>query len=166
MMTMPSDCVMTRVEQAEAWITINNPDQWNSIDERTALAFRESVLAIANNTAVRAVVIEGAGACFGVGGNLRALQRDPADSAGRIIEPMHDAIRIMASMKPPIIASLHGAVARGSLSLALACDFAIASENARFTLAYSNVGTSPDLSGSWQLARIVGVRQADVAGDG
>jgi 2-(1,2-epoxy-1,2-dihydrophenyl)acetyl-CoA isomerase len=157
---MPSECVVTRIEQAVAWIAINNPDQWNAIDERTARAFRDSVLAIANNAAVRAVVIQGTGACFGVGGNLRDLQRDPVSSATKIIDPMHDAIRIMASMKPPTIAALHGAVAGGSLSLALACDFAFASENARFTLAYSNVGTSPDLSGSWHLARIVGLRQA------
>jgi 2-(1,2-epoxy-1,2-dihydrophenyl)acetyl-CoA isomerase len=59
-----------------------------------------------------------------------------------------------------VIASVHGAVAGAGLSLALACDFAIAAEGTRFTFAYANIGASCDLSGSWSLPRLVGLRKA------
>jgi len=66
----------------------------------------------------------------------------------------------VAEMRAPVIASLQGAVAGAGLSLALACDFAIAAEGTRFTLAYVNIGASCDLSGSWSLPRLVGLRKA------
>jgi 2-(1,2-epoxy-1,2-dihydrophenyl)acetyl-CoA isomerase len=73
---------------------------------------------------------------------------------------MHEAIVLLAEMRAPVIASLNGAVAGAGLSLALACDFAIAADNAKFTLAYVNIGASCDLSGSWSLPRLVGLRKA------
>jgi len=67
---------------------------------------------------------------------------------------------LLAEMRAPVIASLNGAVAGAGLSLALACDFAIAADSAQFTLAYVNIGASCDLSGSWSLPRLVGLRKA------
>jgi len=157
---MVADPILVDTRDDVAWVTINNPQQRNALDERTARAFRDCVVALAKSPAVRAVVLHGAGPCFGVGGNLRELQRDPVAGAPKIIDPMHEAITVMAAMNAPVIAAVHGAVAGGSLSLALACDFAVASEDARFSLAYANVGTSPDLSGSWSLVRTVGLRKA------
>jgi 2-(1,2-epoxy-1,2-dihydrophenyl)acetyl-CoA isomerase len=63
-------------------------------------------------------------------------------------------------MRAPVIASLHGAVAGAGLSLAMACDLAIAAEGTRFSFAYARLGASCDLGGSWHLPRIVGLRRA------
>jgi 2-(1,2-epoxy-1,2-dihydrophenyl)acetyl-CoA isomerase len=63
-------------------------------------------------------------------------------------------------MDKPVIAAVHGAVAGYGLSLMLACDFAIAADDAYFTLAYRHIGLSPDGGATWSLPRLVGLRQA------
>jgi 2-(1,2-epoxy-1,2-dihydrophenyl)acetyl-CoA isomerase len=69
-------------------------------------------------------------------------------------------VRLLAGIDAPVIASLHGVVAGGSLSLAACCDLAVAAEGTRFNLAYANIGASCDVSASWSLPRLVGLRNA------
>ena len=126
----------------------------------TSLAFLECCKAIAASTDIRAVVLSGEGEAFGVGGDLNELEIDAAANAPALIEPIHAAVRLMAELDVPFIASVHGIVAGGSLSLAMACDLCIAAEGTKFNLAYVNIAASCDGSGSWSLPRIVGMRNA------
>jgi 2-(1,2-epoxy-1,2-dihydrophenyl)acetyl-CoA isomerase len=71
-----------------------------------------------------------------------------------------EAVLLLVHMNAPVIASVHGVVAGGSLSLAMACDLTIAAEGTRFNLAYANVGANCDVGGSWHLPRLVGLRNA------
>jgi 2-(1,2-epoxy-1,2-dihydrophenyl)acetyl-CoA isomerase len=155
-----SSPVILRREGAVAYLVMNRPDAHNALDIPTAQALHAHCQDIAADPAIRAVVIKGAGKSFGVGGDLAALRVDPPQTAMALIEPLHASVRLLASMNAPVIASLHGNVAGGSMSLALACDLAIAADSARFNLAYINVAASCDLSGSWHLPRLVGLRNA------
>lgn len=141
-------------------LRFNRPAVLNALDRVTAQAFVHACRDIAADHSVRAVIISGAGRAFMAGGDLAELRADPTSAALALIGPMHEAIVLLAEMRAPVIASLHGAVAGAGLSLALACDFALAAEGTRFTLAYVNIGTSCDLSGSWSLPRLVGIRKA------
>ena len=141
-------------------LQFNRPEVLNALDRASAQAFAYACRDIASDHSVRAVVIGGAGSAFMAGGDLAELRADPTGAAVALIGPMHEAIVLLAEMRAPVIASLHGAVAGAGLSLALACDFAIAAEGTRFTLAYVNIGASCDLSGSWSLPRLVGLRKA------
>jgi 2-(1,2-epoxy-1,2-dihydrophenyl)acetyl-CoA isomerase len=141
-------------------LRFNRPAQLNALDRATAQAFAHACRDIASDHSVRAVVIGGAGRAFMADGDLAELRADPTGAALGLIGPMHEAIVLLAEMRAPVIASLHGAVAGAGLSLALACDFAIAAEGTRFTLAYVNIGASCDLAGSWSLPRLVGLRKA------
>jgi len=143
-----------------ARLQFDRPAQMNAIDRATAQAFAHACRDIASDQTVRAVVIGGAGRAFCAGGDLAELHADPTGAAVGLIGPMHEAIVLLAEMRAPVIASLHGAVAGAGLSLALACDFALAAEGTRFAPAYVNIGTSSDLSGSWWLPRLVGLRKA------
>ena len=107
---------------------------------------------------LRTVVLRGAGKGFGAGGDLPSFTDNAPSMATRIIEPMNAGIRILSEMDAPVIASLHGVVAGGSLSLACACDLAIAADNTRFNMAYIKVAATCVLSGTWHLPRIVGLR--------
>jgi len=141
-------------------LRFNRPEQHNALDRATAQAFALACRDIAADHSVRVLVICGAGDTFMTGGDLHELRADPTGAAVGLIGPMHEAIVLLAEMRAPVIASLHGAVAGAGLSLALACDFAIAAEGTRFALAYVNIGASFDLSGSWTLPRLVGLRKA------
>lgn len=144
-----------------ATLVLNRPDQLNAIDVATAGAFDAACAGIAVDPGVRAVVLCGEGRCFGAGGDLTAFHGgDAQENALRIIEPMHRGLRRLAQLDAPVIASLHGSVAGGSMSLALGCDLAIAADDVRFNLAYANVAASCDVGGSWALPRLVGLRRA------
>lgn len=155
-----SSPVVLRREGAVAYLVLNRPAAHNALDIPAAQALYACCKDIAADPKIRAVVIKGEGKSFGVGGDLGAMRDDPPESAMALIEPLHAAIRLLASMDAPVIASLHGNVAGGSMSLALACDLAIAADSARFNLAYINVAATCDLGGSWHLPRLVGLRNA------
>ena len=143
-----------------AQIRFNRPAVLNAIDVSIARAFHEACQLVERDAAVRAVVISGEGRAFMAGGDLAAMNADPAGVARQLIDGMHGALAILARLPAPVVASVHGAVAGAGLGVALACDLCIAAEGTRFNLAYPGVGTSSDCGTSWALPRIVGVRKA------
>lgn len=155
-----SNPVILTCEGGMATMTFNRPSAMNALDVPTASAFLAACQSLADDPQLRVVVIRGEGRAFGVGGDLAALQHDSAATAHDLIGRLHEAVVLLAGLNAPVIASLHGVVAGGSLSLSMACDLAIAAEGTRFNLAYANVAASCDVSGSWSLPRLVGLRRA------
>jgi 2-(1,2-epoxy-1,2-dihydrophenyl)acetyl-CoA isomerase len=153
---------IVRIDRDEtvACITLARPDALNALDLSTARALRDACAEVTADARVRAIVLRGEGRSFGVGGDLAALRHDPVTTAHALIEPMHQAVRALAAADAPVLVSLQGAVAGGSLSLALGCDFAVMADDARLNLAYVNVAASCDVGGSWILPRLVGLRKA------
>ena len=145
---------------AIAFVEIRRPERHNALNVEAAEALLAKCLEISRNDGVRAVVLSGQAASFGVGGDLGELRTGGAATARRIIEPLHQVAALIAEMDAPVIAKLRGIVAGGSMSLALGCDLAIASDGARFNFAYTNIGTTADVGGSWHLPRLVGLRRA------
>jgi 2-(1,2-epoxy-1,2-dihydrophenyl)acetyl-CoA isomerase len=143
-----------------ARLRMNRPNQLNTIDAPMADAFVAACRTIAADPAVRVVVISGEGRAFGAGGDLASMRDGGEAAAAALIGPMHEAVKILAALDAPVLASVHGVVAGGSMSLALACDLAIAAEGTKFNLAYINIATSSDLSSSYHLPRLVGLRKA------
>ncbi len=160
MSSSPAHPLTVTQEGGIVTLTFNRPAAMNALDVPTADAFLAACQALANDPLVRVVVLRGEGRAFGVGGDLAVLQHDAANTAEALIGPLHEAVLLLAALNAPVIASLHGVVAGGSLSLSMACDLAIAAEGTRFNLAYANVAASCDVSGSWSLPRLVGLRQA------
>lgn len=156
----PTDPVLLERDGAVAYISFNQPNRLNTLDVPSVKAFRAICTLIAEDRGVRAVVVRGAGRAFGVGGDLAGMRTDAAGTAKQLIENLHAGLLTLSRIDAPVIASLQGAVAGGSLSLALACDLAIAAEGTVFNLAYSRIGASCDGSSSWHLPRIVGLRRA------
>lgn len=162
-MTALDDPVLFERVGAIANIRLNRPAVLNALDEPTVLGLRDAVRAAAADTAVRVVVLSGEGRGFMAGGDIAVFRTAGADAprvVGRLIEPLHQTIRLLATMPQPVLASLHGPVAGAGMSLALASDLAIAAADTRFSLAYARIGTSPDGGATWSLPRIVGLRKA------
>lgn len=145
-----------------AILRLNRPDVLNALDIPMAEALLSAVETIARQPKFRAVLIRGEGRAFCAGGDVGGFQKasNVEVHIEALIGPFHKAIETLTALPQPSIAMLHGAVAGAGLSLALAADFAVAADNAKFTLAYSRIGTSPDGSSSWFLPRIVGLRKA------
>ena len=146
-----------------ATLTLNRPKALNALDIPMAEALESAVLALQQKPDLRVIVLKGAGRGFMAGGDLSVIQRGLTEGpqvVDAIMLPLHRTLARLAEMPQPVIASLHGPVAGAGMSVALAADLAIAADDAKFTLAYTRVGTSPDGSASWHLPRLVGLRKA------
>lgn len=160
---MPDDPVLLQLDGGLARITLNRPQAANTIDRALARALLAAVTASAENRAVRAVLLSGAGAGFSAGGDLRAFAAQGDDFsayAEEVIGCLHGAIERLATMPAPVVAAVHGHAAGAGMSLALASDLVLAAESARFTMAYTRVGLTPDGGSTYFLPRIVGRQRA------
>ena len=137
-------------------LTLSNPEHRNALGPEIYAAGVEALNAAENNSEIRSVVITGEGNTFCAGADLLRLQANrqkPAEVQAQSIEALHSWVDSIRTFPKPVIAAVEGAAAGAGFSLALACDFVVAAENAVFVMAHSTVGLSPDGGGSWALAR-------------
>ena len=114
------------------------------------------------DASVRAVLITGAGKAFSAGGDLASF-KDAGDRVPYLLKEMtthlHAAISRLARMSAPVIAAVNGPAAGAGMSLACAADITVAARSAKFTMAYTAVGLSPDGSSTFYLPRIIGMKR-------
>ncbi len=155
--------VLLRNDGAIAHIRFNRPHVLNALNAEFAYALLSACKSVAADQNNRVVVISGEGRAFMSGGDIGSFSKG-MDEDGKffreLIGVFHEALEILANLPRPVLASLNGAVAGAGLSVAMIVDVAVAADDAKFTLAYSRLGTSPDGSSSWSLPRIVGLRKA------
>jgi 2-(1,2-epoxy-1,2-dihydrophenyl)acetyl-CoA isomerase len=159
--------VLTNIENGVATVILNRPDVLNALDPEMARELHGRLEDVAADDSVRCVVLKGAGTGFMAGGDIGFFKSALTEfGAGRfdgidpIFEHVHGIIAALRSMPVPVVGALHGAVAGFGVSLAAACDLAVAAEETRFTLAYCHIGTSPDGGITYVLPRIVGLKKA------
>jgi 2-(1,2-epoxy-1,2-dihydrophenyl)acetyl-CoA isomerase len=158
-----SDPVLLRKEGAVAVITLNRPEVLNALSMEMAEMLCDICWQVEADTTVRSVLVHGAGKGFQAGGDIASFHKEMdriGEHAGRMIDTYHVAVKTLARMPKPVLGQLHGAVAGAGLSLSMNLDLAIAAEGTMFTLAYANLGTSPDGGSTFFLPRLVGRRRA------
>jgi enoyl-CoA hydratase/carnithine racemase len=137
-------------------LTLSNPEHRNALGPEIYAAGVEALNAADSNPEVRSVVITGAGSTFCAGGNLQRLlenRQKPPEVQAQSIDGLHGWIEAIRTFPKPVIAAVEGAAAGAGFSLALACDFIVAADNAVFVMAYSSVALSPDGGATWSLAQ-------------
>lgn len=162
-----SENISTTIEGGVATITLDRPEVLNALNPEMAEGLKDATGALEKNSAVRCVVITGAGEHFMAGGDVRHFHRLLGEGVGEAvshisgeIESVHACIMSIRNMPKPVIASIRGASAGFGMSLVAACDLAIAAEDSVFSLAYCRIGTSPDGGSTWTLPRMVGLKRA------
>jgi 2-(1,2-epoxy-1,2-dihydrophenyl)acetyl-CoA isomerase len=151
------------VADAVATITLDRPDAMNSLTAETKDALLGALRRAAGDPAVRAVLLTGSGRAFCAGqdlhqhaGNLEAGR----GLANTVREHYNPIVELLTTMAKPVVAAVNGVAAGAGASLAFACDLRIASEKAKFALAFSGIGLAPDSGASWTLQRLVGQGRA------
>ena len=148
-----------------AVLTLDRPDVLNAFDDDLGHETLEAVRRASDDDAVRCIVITGAGRAFSSGEDLGALQADYASGqapplGNTLIDRYNPLIRAVRSAPKPVLAAINGVAAGAGASLALACDFRIATEKAKLVLAFVKVGLVPDSGAVWFLTKIVGSAMA------
>jgi len=159
--------VLTELRNGIATITLNRPTALNALTAEMMEGLIEASARCERDDTVRCVVIRGAGDNFMAGGDLKSFHASLTQDRDNYLRrremqvvAAHQLIYQLRRMPKPVLASVRGAAAGFGLSLVLAADLAIASDDALFTLAYRHVGLSADGGATYFLPRVVGERRA------
>ena len=139
--------VLSSQKGAVVTLTLNRPYRLNALDSDMANVLRDSIAAVHSSSTARVLVLRGEGRSFCAGGDVAAMYAHRDDLPGFIeetINPFHACVLALQRLRMPVIACVHGAVAGGGFSLAMACDFVVASRTARFVVAYPKLGAPAD----------------------
>jgi enoyl-CoA hydratase/carnithine racemase len=161
--TNNDDCaplVLVRIRNGVAFLTLNNPAQYNVLSEQMLAALHAALEALATDTSVRVVVLGGAGKAFCAGHDLKQMKANARlDYYQRLFDDCSRLMMRIQSLPQPVIARVHGIAAAAGCQLVAMCDLAIAADIARFAVSGVNVGlfcSTPSVA----LARNVGRKAA------
>jgi len=154
--------VLLDVSDGVAQVVLNRPAQGNTLDVDMAHRLGAVFSEIADDPAVRVVLLSGNGRFFCAGGDLAAMAAasDRAAFVHELAVAAHGAVQLLAALEKPVVAAVQGAAAGAGLSLVLLSDLVVASSTASFVTAYTSVGLTPDCGQSWLLPRAVGISRA------
>jgi 2-(1,2-epoxy-1,2-dihydrophenyl)acetyl-CoA isomerase len=146
-----------------ATVTLNRPDAFNALNLGLGRELFTASIELDEDPDVRCVVVTGSGKSFCAGGDVKDFA-DHLPRVGVLIKELttylHGAISRFCRSDKPVIMAVNGIAAGGGLSLALSGDLVLATESARFTMAYSRIAATPDGSSSYFLPRLIGIRRA------
>jgi enoyl-CoA hydratase/carnithine racemase len=158
-----------------AILTLNRPKAGNSLDLVLGIELDYAVIQMAGDRDIRALIITGAGNYFSTGidlsmfaapgrydgdlSNIKDKLPAPDDETPGKGTGVAAAIRLR-QMSKPVIAAVNGPAVGQGLAIALACDIIIASDRAKFSMAFVKRGVNPDTGASFNLPRLVGPQRA------
>lgn len=162
---MNYDTIITQQKDNVLEITLNRPTALNAINDKMGEELLSALRQADKDKTVRCVVISGAGRAFSAGEDVQGLKEryggghhpSLGDHLRKKYHPLISAIR---NMEKPVIARLNGIAAGSGASIALACDFRIAAEEAGLKQAFIGVGLVPDSGSSYFLSRMAGPAKA------
>ncbi len=145
-----------------ATIVLNRPDAANGLNMEMGKELMQAAIACDENPDVRCVLITGEGKMFCAGGDLKsfaAYGEKLPHAIKELTTYLHAAISRFARMKAPVIIAVNGTAAGAGMSMAVCGDLVLAAHSAKFTMAYTAAGLSPDGSASFYLPRLIGLRR-------
>lgn len=159
-----SESVLLHVDGAVATVTLNRPESMNALDLEMARLLPTAMERVAFSSRIRAIVLQGAGEVFMAGGDVKVFEEHlghgTQDDLVEAVRGFQRTAKIMRRAPKPVVAKVRGVAAGGGLSLVLASDLAFAAEGTFFSVAYSQIGASPDGGLTYHLPRAVGHKRA------
>ena len=160
-----SEVLIESLKDGVLTLTMNRPEARNALNLEMSDRMVEALRRAQLDPAVRAVVLTGAGGAFCAGGDVKSMAagRDASQTFEMRAARLRDraeASRLLHEMAKPTIALIPGPAAGAGLALAMACEFRLAIDTAKFTVAFAKVGLSGDYGASWFLTQLVGPARA------
>jgi 2-(1,2-epoxy-1,2-dihydrophenyl)acetyl-CoA isomerase len=148
------------VKDNTGYITLNRPDRFNAFNNEQSFELQDALKQVKRDNEVRVVVLTGEGKAFCSGQDLKDIAGKKRKLSESLYKRYNPIIRAMRNLPKPIIGRINGVAAGAGCSLALACDFTVASEKASLIEVFINVGLVLDSGSSYFLPRIVGSNRA------
>ena len=146
-----------------AVVTLDNPATRNALTAELKQGLADAIAQVKADSGIRAVVITGANGAFCAGGDLRGIAAAGGLDSGGLRARMHGThaiFRELLTLDRPVIAAVDGPAYGAGFSLALACDFVLATARAAVCMVFMRVGLVPDCGATYTLPRVVGAQRA------
>lgn len=158
---MPSvtDPIRYELRDRTAWVTLSQPDRGNPIDLPLAVALCD-VVERAKRDDVHVLVLRAEGKAFSVGGDIAAMGAadDPGAFIRELADTLHQGVAGLLALDAIVVSVVRGTAAGAGFPLAAAADIVLAADTAKFTLAYTKIGLTPD-GGSSLLTSTLGLQR-------
>lgn len=154
-----SESLLLKKSDGILWLTLNRPLARNAINHDLRARLLKAIQVDALDPSVRAVVIQGNEIAFCSGGDIKEMGVD-SETVARKLQEGAAIIKGIASLPKPVIAGVRGYASGAGFSLAMACDIIVADESCKLSSIFIKRGLIPDLSGTFWLARQVGLFRA------
>ena len=159
---MSENNILRTVDEGILTLTINRPNQLNALNSEVISSLSKEIVSAQTDDEVRIIIITGAGEkAFVAGADIKEFA-DFTPSQGKDLAALGQATlfdRVERSFKP-VIAAVNGFALGGGCEMAMACDFIIACEDAKFGQPEINVGAIPGAGGSQRMPRFIGKSKA------
>ena len=153
--------ILTDLAQGIFTITINRPDKLNALNAAVFTDIDTVITEVQNNSAVKSIIITGAGQkAFVAGADITEFGGLDKAAAIALAQRGQDIFLKIEQSKKPVIAAVNGFALGGGCELAMACHFRIASENAKFGQPEVNLGLIPGYGGTQRLTQLIGKGRA------
>jgi 2-(1,2-epoxy-1,2-dihydrophenyl)acetyl-CoA isomerase len=156
----PYTQIRYEVHDAVATVTLQRPHALNALTLALMAELLDAVQRVDADNGVRALVLTGEGRGFCSGQDLKDRLPEGTDLEQALMAAYHPPIAALRGCRVPVTAAVNGVAAGAGFSLALACDFIVAAESARFISAFSRIALVPDLGATHALPRAIGYRRA------
>ena len=143
-----------------AILTLDRPERLNAMADPMWDALYEHLGKIAVDDDIRAVVLTGAGRAFCSGGDVTGMAKSDIVSGRARSKRRHRTVQLLHTLEKPVIAAVRGPVYGIGNALALACDLVVASDSAKFSMAFKKVGLVPDGGAIFFLTQYLGIARA------
>ncbi len=154
--------ILYEIRGTIAQITLNRPDNRNSMDEETMPAFRDVVGEAEKNRDLRCLIITGSGSSFCSGADFKSGLFDKRDRLPhQILLDAYAPFLAIGKLEIPTIAAMNGHAIGGGFGLALICDMRIANRHSKYGANFARLGLHSGMAVSYMLPRIVGLPLAN-----
>lgn len=161
---MRFEMIRYEVVQGVATVTLDRPEALNAFSIPMQQELAAAVQQLAEDRAVRAVVLTGAGRAFCAGGDIKEMDASagsgPLADRNKIQRMLKTVLMPLLQLEKPVIAAVNGAAVGAGMNLALAADIVLAADTAKFSQIFVKVGLVPDTGGLYLLTRLVGLNRA------
>ena len=149
--------IVVETNEGVGTVTIHRPHALNALNAETIQELLHVFLAMETNTAIRAVILTGAGSkAFVAGADIASMLEFDPIAAREFALTGQKMLKVIETLTKPVIAAVGGFALGGGCELAMACDIRLASDNAKFGQPEINLGTIPGFAGSQRLPRLIG----------
>jgi enoyl-CoA hydratase/carnithine racemase len=161
---MAETAVLYEMRGGVAEITLNRPENRNSMTQDVLDGLRSAVAAARADAQVRCVIVTGRGSSFCAGADFRDRARRSSEAPAQLPHERsfsrYSPFLSLLEIEVPTIAAMNGHAVGGGLGLALVCDLRVANEASRYGANFVRLGLHPGMATTYLLPRLVGVPRA------